>query len=308
MCSCPATWRSFLVYRKRTLPDFRIPATQVQMGTYLRSIIMAKKPSLKASLSSQQTRLARNSKVKEAAQKQEAIHKIKSKGKGKVPQRSIIPFRPEDKILLIGEGNFSFSLALFNHIALQALPPGNVTATSYDSESECVQKYPEAKVIIEELRSRGVEVVFNVDATALVKCKVLKGRKWNRIVWNFPHAGDGHYPKYRDTLLSLLLGKGITDQDRNILSNQLLLLGFLASAASLLKEGPTPLFSKQKERKGKGDSGLENEDGLPDETISEDDEVLQHSASSPSGGERGTILITLRNVHPYTEWSVSCPR
>lgn len=184
-------------FPKRSLPAehifclFSLPT--YYSGSLLDQIFfMAKKSSLKAALNSQQNRLKKNAKVQEAAQKQNlnALSKAKGKAKAKAsPSHATVPFRVEDKILLIGEGNFSFSLALFKHPALQYLPPCNVTATSYDSELECEEKYPESKVIIEELRSRGVEVLFNVDATTLEKCKPLKGRKWDRIVWNFPHAG-----------------------------------------------------------------------------------------------------------------------
>lgn len=200
MCFVSATWRSALCHTTSRngvcQPSiifclFSLPT--YYSGSLLDQIFfMAKKSSLKAALNSQQNRLKKNAKVQEAAQKQNlnALSKAKGKAKAKAsPSHATVPFRVEDKILLIGEGNFSFSLALFQHPALQYLPPCNVTATSYDSELECEEKYPESKVIIEELRSRAVEVLFNVDATTLEKCKSLKGRKWDRIVWNFPHAG-----------------------------------------------------------------------------------------------------------------------
>jgi 25S rRNA (uracil2634-N3)-methyltransferase len=51
-------------------------------------------------------------------------------------------------------------------------------------------KYPDAQIIVQGLREKGVEVLFDVDATKLEKVSALKGRKWDRIVWNFPHAGE----------------------------------------------------------------------------------------------------------------------
>lgn len=36
--------------------------------------------------------------------------------------------------------------------------------------------------------------------------------------------------------------------------------------------------------------------------MSEDEDTIQDSAQSQTSDGRGTILITLRNVHPYTEW------
>lgn len=83
-------------------------------------------------------------------------------------------------------------------------------------------------------------------------------------------------------------GKGITDQDRNILSNQLLILGFLRSAATFLRAGPAPYVHPTKKKKHMGDE--DDEDEPMDEDLPQDTAF------------RGTILITLRNVTPYTLW------
>lgn len=167
---------------------------------------MAKK-TLKMALSLHQNRLKKNAKVKEAAKAHDA-KAAPAKINGKLsastskPSPSLlsrqtlyrpptIPFSPTDKILLIGEGNFSFSLALFLHPTLTYLPPSNVTATVYDTEDSCNEKYPEsAEKNIKALREKGVEVLFGVDAMKLESCKVLRGRQWDRVVWNFPHAGS----------------------------------------------------------------------------------------------------------------------
>jgi 25S rRNA (uracil2634-N3)-methyltransferase len=157
---------------------------------------MAKsKGSLKAALSQQQARLKKKAKAQEAAQVHEKTTKsAKAKGKEKATSsstttRSTVPFKTTDTILLIGEGNFSFASALFKHPALEHLPAANVTATAYDTEEECIGKYPDAKEHIEGLKKAGAELLFGVDATALEKCKSLRGRRFDRIVWNFPHAG-----------------------------------------------------------------------------------------------------------------------
>jgi 25S rRNA (uracil2634-N3)-methyltransferase len=155
--------------------------------------------SLKAALQSQQSRLKLKQKAAHAAQvaeqKEKAKLKGKSKGKGNAaPLQQTVPFVSTDKILLIGEGNFSFARALFSNSPpeLEHLPPSNVTATAYDSEDECFAKYSDGEAIVKELRERGVEVLFGVDARQLERVNALKGRKWDRIVWNFPHAGE-HY-------------------------------------------------------------------------------------------------------------------
>ncbi|KAJ7897263.1 hypothetical protein B0H14DRAFT_3853471 [Mycena olivaceomarginata] len=239
----------------------------------------SKKP-LKAALQSQQSRLKLKQKAVQAAQTAELMakkqggakgkpHPANAKGKGKEvapPRRLTMPFRATDKILLIGEGNFS-----------------NVTATAYDTEAECYDKYPEAADIVQDLRAAGAEVHFGIDATQLGKVASFKGRKWDRIVWNFPHAG-----------------KGITDQDRNILSNQLLILGFLRSAAGFLGSGPVPeIFSPKKRKQPDDDDEAEEDENMSDDHTNLDDDNIVTAVAA-----RGTILLTLRNVVPYTSWDV----
>ena len=152
-----------------------------------------KKITLKATLQSQQSRLRAKEKAEHAAklaeQKQkQPKHGAKDKGAVRPPT---VPLKPTDKILLIGEGNFSFARALVidTPSSLEHLVPANVTATSYDSEEESFSKYPDAEAIVSTIKQRGVEVLFGIDATKLHKHSILKGRRWDRIVWNFPHAG-----------------------------------------------------------------------------------------------------------------------
>lgn len=158
---------------------------------------MAKRGSLKSALSSQQTRLKKKQDAVQAAQVAEQKSKKPPalKGKGKATGGPItIPFKATDKILLIGEGNFSFTRALICDppSALQYLPASNVVATAYDTEAQCFEKYPEAHTIVDELRNRGVEIIFGVDAIKLETNSILRSRTFDKIVWNFPHAGTLH--------------------------------------------------------------------------------------------------------------------
>jgi 25S rRNA (uracil2634-N3)-methyltransferase len=83
-------------------------------------------------------------------------------------------------------------------------------------------------------------VLFGVDARHLNKTFPPKGlKRWDKVVWNFPHAG-----------------LGITDQDRNIAANQSVLLEFLASVAPYLAEGIVP----DPNAKRKGDARGERDD------------------------------------------------
>ncbi|KAI9570150.1 hypothetical protein HD554DRAFT_2019044 [Boletus coccyginus] len=246
-----------------------------------------KKSSLKATLQSQQSRLRAKEKAEHAANVAEKKQKkqkngAKDKGLGRKPT---VPFKPTDKILLIGEGNFSFARALVVDppSSLEHLVPANVTATSYDSEEACFSKYPDAQAIVSTIKHRGADVLFGIDATKLQKYPVLRGRRWDRIVWNFPHAG-----------------KGITDQDRNILSNQRLMLDFLRSAPHYLTLGPIPAIHPARRRKQRDDD--DDDEPQKDDGSGSDMDVAPSSA--PRGSGRGTVLITLRDVPPYTDWDI----
>ncbi len=129
--------------------------------------------------------------IEEASSNGRNNAKGKAKEDGYIPanQKPIIPFTKDDTILLIGEANFSFSLSLIqpphNHPAHQIL------ATSFDSREICLEKYPDAEKILERLKRAGVKVGFGVDATDLKRSWriVGKGRRWSRVIFNFPHVG-----------------------------------------------------------------------------------------------------------------------
>jgi len=148
-----------------------------------------KKASLKAALSSNQARLKKRKQAEDAATHQQAKG---ATAKGRILRRSTIPFKAVDKILLVGEGNFSFAVALLQHppAPLDHLPPANIVATAFDTEEECYAKYPDAEQNVRVLRESGVQVLFGIDATKLEKTSTLKGKVFDRIVWNFPHAGE----------------------------------------------------------------------------------------------------------------------
>jgi 25S rRNA (uracil2634-N3)-methyltransferase len=124
-------------------------------------------------------------------------------------ERSYLPFSNSSKILLVGEGNFSFATVLSNYCT-------DITATSYDSRDDLFLKYEDAKGHIEQLEHRGVKVMHSVDACKLSK---LFKERFTRIVFLFPHVG-----------------MGIKDRERNILANQTLLDGFFKESSKLLDE------------------------------------------------------------------------
>jgi len=137
-----------------------------------------------------------------------------------------MPYKSTDRTLIIGDGNFSFSLALARLFGSGS----NITATSYDTEHTVTQKYEEASQKLVLLQELGTTIFHGVDATQLhiYLPQNQKGKSYNlaklsppydRIIFNFPHAGAG-----------------IKDQARNVFTNQQLLLGFFQSSQSLLSE------------------------------------------------------------------------
>eukprot|EP00397_Hematodinium_sp_SG-2012_P063938 GEMP01089340.1.p1 GENE.GEMP01089340.1~~GEMP01089340.1.p1 ORF type:complete len:218 (+),score=37.19 GEMP01089340.1:99-752(+) len=122
------------------------------------------------------------------------------------------------KILLLGEGNFSFAKALCTKLGTE---PG-VIATSYDSKEVCHQKYPDAKANKLSARKMNGEVIHKVDATKLLDVhNGLFRENFDRIVFNFPHLGHGE-----------------KDQDVNIRDHQQFLESFFRSASQCLKPLP----------------------------------------------------------------------
>jgi 25S rRNA (uracil2634-N3)-methyltransferase len=102
-------------------------------------------------------------------------------------QLPVVPFNSTDTILLLGEANFSYTLALIAEP--HNIPVHQLLATSYDTERECYLKYPDGEGNVKKLRDAGVKVEFKVDAGNLEKCKAVGKGRWSRVIFNFPHAG-----------------------------------------------------------------------------------------------------------------------
>ena len=133
-----------------------------------------------------------------------------------------VPFSPTDRILLVGEGDFSFSRAL-----LSAHGCAHMVATGYDSLPTLRSKYPQAASNTAALEAEESCIVrYGVDATKLGRPGVAEGAGggksvkkggFDRAVFNFPHVG------------------GLTkDVNRQVRHNQELLVGFFKAALPLL--------------------------------------------------------------------------
>ncbi|KAI1858312.1 uncharacterized protein JN550_012762 [Neoarthrinium moseri] len=133
-----------------------------------------------------------------------------------------IPFAPEDKILLVGDGDLSFAASLIEHHYC-----ADVTATVLEKDLEELQeKYPHVGENIGKIEAEDSRVVFGVDATKMAPFTDKKGRDgtgvMDRIIFNFPHVG----------------GKS-TDVNRQVRYNQELLVSFFKRALLSLAPGGT---------------------------------------------------------------------
>ncbi|KAK7314605.1 hypothetical protein VNO77_33132 [Canavalia gladiata] len=97
----------------------------------------------------------------------------------------ITHYRSYHKILLVGEGDFSFSLCLARAFGTAM----NMVATSLDSRESLGTKYAKAITNLTELVGLGCTIVHEVDVHTMAQHSLLKFRSFDRIIFNFPHAG-----------------------------------------------------------------------------------------------------------------------
>lgn len=206
--------------------------------------------------------------------------KLNNKKKQFEKSNGLMPFNIDDKVLLIGEGDFSFAKSL---IYQNFLNPENLIATSFDSIDELNLKYPNVEEILNELKDLGVKIMHQVDATNLpmtlkliLNSKQKKSNKkinlfdndntnnnnnndndngMNYIMFNFPHTG-----------------KGIKDQDRNIRDHQQLILNFFKNCKQVFE--------------------LVN--------LNHDDNLSGYNMNKTNG----KIIISLFEGEPYHSWGI----
>ncbi|XP_022139690.1 heavy metal-associated isoprenylated plant protein 41-like [Momordica charantia] len=89
------------------------------------------------------------------------------------------------EILLVGDGDFSFSLSLARSFGSAS----HIVATSLDSYYDVVRKYKKARSNLRTLKDLGATVLHGVDVTKMKRHVDLHMRKFDRIIFNFPHAG-----------------------------------------------------------------------------------------------------------------------
>ncbi|KXG35862.1 hypothetical protein SORBI_3002G240200, partial [Sorghum bicolor] len=100
-------------------------------------------------------------------------------------EKRVKHYSSAQSILLVGDGDFSFSLALATAFGSGA----NLVATSLDTYGALKIKYHHAESNIMELKRLGARVLHGVDVKTMRLHTDLKNRRFDRVVFNFPHAG-----------------------------------------------------------------------------------------------------------------------
>ncbi|WCJ19457.1 hypothetical protein M5689_001749 [Euphorbia peplus] len=89
------------------------------------------------------------------------------------------------KILLVGEGDFSFTVSLATAFGSAS----NIVATSLDYKDQVKKKYSKGEMNLNVLKEMGCTIIHGVDAHNMSYHRGLVRRgPFDRIVFNFPHA------------------------------------------------------------------------------------------------------------------------
>ena len=96
-------------------------------------------------------------------------------------------------ILILGEGNFSYTVSFLLLNKAEEFKPQCIFATSYDDFNSCVKKYgSDFETNIDWLNQKNVNILFGIDAKILSHCLLIKNgvvHKFGKIIFNFPHIG-----------------------------------------------------------------------------------------------------------------------
>ncbi|XP_061342205.1 uncharacterized protein At4g26485-like [Gastrolobium bilobum] len=104
-------------------------------------------------------------------------------------EKKIKHYSSYHKTLLVGEGDFSFSLCLAKAFGSAS----NMVATSLDSKESLKRNYSRASTNLNELENLGCTIVHEVDAHTMGGHPLLQMKSFDRIVFNFPHAGFQYF-------------------------------------------------------------------------------------------------------------------
>ncbi|KAF6153859.1 hypothetical protein GIB67_001092 [Kingdonia uniflora] len=134
--------------------------------------------------------------------------------------KSVNHYNSSQKILLVGEGDFSFSACLARGFGSAT----NMVATCLHSEVTQTILHSSSVAHLEELKRLGCLVLHEVDVSEMKSHSTLKTMKFDRIVFNFPHAGQFPRVRLQETSSALI------EKHKKLLS------AFFKSARELLTE------------------------------------------------------------------------
>jgi 25S rRNA (uracil2634-N3)-methyltransferase len=261
-------------------------------------------------------------------QKQSSDPKSGTSGSVQANQRPKIPFMKNDRVLLVGEGDFSFALSLVQNHRIQAL-----TATCYDSEAELVEKYPTVKQTIDKLLALGnrapadpassqvessfegfspastppttahnpsptsqtirrgqIQVFYGIDATRLssTHSKLLRP--------------SGPFTKI---VFNFPHTGGLsTDVNRQVRANQQLLVSFFETAKHLLLSSLHALKTINLSNKPAERYSTPSDDDDDDDNNNDANSHDNISGTDPSPSAPPQLLTTLFTTPPYTLWNI----
>ncbi|CAK7323367.1 unnamed protein product [Dovyalis caffra] len=136
-------------------------------------------------------------------------------------------YSSKHRILLVGEGDFSFSLSLARAFGSAR----NLVSTTVDTQDNIAKRYSNGVGNVRELEEKGGLVFYGVDAKEMSKHFFLRTQRFDRIVYNFPHVGF----LYRE------------DSYCQIQLNKRLIKGYLSNAKVLLREEKGEIHVAHKE-------------------------------------------------------------
>lgn len=153
-------------------------------------------------------------------------------------------FKWFDDILVVGDGNFSYSydLNVQRNVAAggaKGREKGYMMATSFDSLIDLKGKYDDAEYYIEHLKEDGVDVIHEVDARNLSETlprTSVKTLKFDCIIFNFPLVPLTQTAEER----SKTPGKNVCVANRNLIWR------FIKSSTLLLKNLNSRVFVTSK--------------------------------------------------------------
>ncbi|PKU79346.1 uncharacterized protein At4g26485-like [Dendrobium catenatum] len=130
----------------------------------------------------------------------------------------IMHYSSSHRILLVGEGDFSFSACLAKTFGSAK----NMIATSYDNLGKLLEKHWSARIHLDELKRLGCTLLHEINVKDMHEDDFLKAKRFDRIIFNFPHSGHEIGLHERDEEL--------------ILRHRELLRDFFSSARCLLSK------------------------------------------------------------------------